>query len=89
MKLGRWHALTDRGLHVVHEWHDALTRRAVMVGRGAILSGGVAVGLFASNRLGTFVPDQLAADVCMYAAGVVAGVVLGLSLRKRALERKS
>ena len=78
-----WHAIADRGLRVASGWHDALTRRAVIVGRGAVLSGGVAVGLFASNRLGAIVPDQLAADVCMYAAGIVAGVVLGLSLRRR------
>jgi hypothetical protein len=78
-----WHAVAERALHAVGDWHEALTRRAVVVGRGAVLSGGVAVGLFASNRLGAIVPDQLAADVCMYAAGVVAGVVLGLSLRRK------
>jgi hypothetical protein len=78
-----WHAVIDSALTVVAAWHEALTKRAVIAGRGAVLTGGVAIGLFASNRLGAFIPDQLAADVCMFGAGVLAGVVLGLSVRRR------
>lgn len=74
--------MLDRGLAVVAGWHEQLTKRAVIAGRGAVLTGGVAIGLFTSNRLGAIVPDQLAADVCMFAAGVLAGVVLGLSFRR-------
>jgi hypothetical protein len=43
-----------------------------------ILTAGVAAGLFTSRMLGEFVPDSLAASVCMFAAGAVSGGLLGL-----------
>lgn len=84
-----WWGLFDRGIRVAGEWYDELSRKGAAIGRGAVLSAGVGVGLFASSRLGTFIPDQLAADVCMYAAGVVAGVVVGVSLRRGAVGPRS
>jgi hypothetical protein len=44
----------------------------------AILSGGVAVGLFVSRLVSDFVPDALAIGVCMFAAGGLAGFALGV-----------
>lgn len=41
-----------------------------------IITAGVAVGLFAAARLGNFIPDNLAATVCMFGAGLLTGLAL-------------
>ena len=43
-----------------------------------VMTAAVAVGLFAAKLAGDFVPDNLAASVCMFAAGVLGGYVLGI-----------
>lgn len=45
---------------------------------GAIVTGGVAAGLFASRLLGELVPDSMAAAVCMFAAGGISCGLIGL-----------
>jgi len=52
---------------------------AALLGRTGIVTGAVAVGLFGARLLGELVPDALAACVCMFAAGMLAGAVLGLA----------
>lgn len=47
------------------------------VPRTALVTAGVAVGLFAARELGELVPDSLAASVCMFAAGYLAGWISG------------
>jgi hypothetical protein len=43
-----------------------------------MVTTGVAVGLFAARELGELVPDALAASVCMFAAGYLAGWISGV-----------
>ena len=45
----------------------------------AIVTAGVAVGLFVSHVLSDFVPDALAIGVCMFSAGALAGLLVGLT----------
>jgi hypothetical protein len=47
------------------------------VPRSALVTLGVAAGLFAARDLGELVPDSLAASVCMFAAGYLAGWISG------------
>jgi hypothetical protein len=49
----------------------------------AILTGGVAAGLFVARIASDFVPDALAIGVCMFAAGGLAGFVVGIVYRPR------
>ena len=46
-----------------------------------VITAGVAVGLFFSHLLSDLVPDALAIGVCMFAAGALSGLVVGLSHR--------
>jgi hypothetical protein len=47
----------------------------------AIVTAGVAVGLFVSHLLSELVPDALAIGVCMFAAGALSGLLIGLTYR--------
>ena len=44
-----------------------------------IVTAGVAVGLFVSRLLSELVPDALAIGVCMFAAGGLSGMLVGLT----------
>lgn len=55
-----------------------------LAGRTGIVTGAVASGLFAARLLGEFIPDALAACVCMFGAGWLAGFAMGI-LAKREL----
>ncbi len=52
------------------------------VPRSALVTAGVAAGLFAARELGELVPDSLAASVCMFAAGYLAGWISGVRWRR-------
>ncbi len=41
-----------------------------------VVTAGVAVGLFAAAHLGNFIPDNLAATVCMFSAGLLTGLAI-------------
>jgi hypothetical protein len=49
----------------------------------AILTGGVAAGLFVARIVSDFVPDALAIGACMFAAGALAGFVVGVVYKPR------
>jgi hypothetical protein len=49
----------------------------------AILTAGVAAGLFVARIASDFVPDSLAIGVSMFAAGGLAGFVVGVVYRPR------
>jgi hypothetical protein len=49
----------------------------------AIITAGAAVGLFFSRLLSDFVPDALAIGACMFAAGGLAGLVIGILIGLR------
>jgi hypothetical protein len=48
-----------------------------------ILTAGVATGLFVSRVVSDFVPDALAIGTCMFAAGGLAGFVVGVTYSGR------
>jgi hypothetical protein len=51
----------------------------------AIVTAGAAVGLFVSHLLSELVPDALAIGVCMFAAGSLSGLLVGLTYRAASL----
>jgi hypothetical protein len=55
----------------------------------AIVTAGVAVGLFVSHLLSELVPDALAIGVCMFSAGALSGLLVGLTYRGPAPARAS
>jgi hypothetical protein len=58
-------------------------RLALRAPRWFLVTAGVAAGLFVARELGELIPDSLAASVAMFAAGLLVGLVLGLTWRLR------
>ncbi len=58
-----------------------MLRRLRHVRPPVIVTAGAAVGLFVSHLLSELVPDALAIGVCMFAAGALSGLLVGLTYR--------
>jgi hypothetical protein len=56
----------------------ALTQRA------GLLLASVAIGLFVARILGDFIPDNLAATISMFGAGLAGGFLVGFATGARA-----
>jgi hypothetical protein len=59
----------------------AMLRRLRHARPAAIVTAGAAVGLFVSHLLSELVPDALAIGACMFAAGALSGLLVGLTYR--------